>query len=112
MRLQYTVEDYRRCAAEGLTKADTARKLGRSTANVTLMAQKHQIAFPEGRLGRPSGYAPVRAKRAPSAPEIPLWIAEKIVADVAALPDGARWKYRVLRVTHGVPHNDCMAVLA
>lgn len=48
----YTVDDYRKAAASGLSMMDTARLLNVSAQTVFVMAKKHGITFKQGKRGR------------------------------------------------------------
>lgn len=43
-----SIEDYKRLAAEGYSKTETARLLGVTTPTVFAVARKHNIIFPMG----------------------------------------------------------------
>lgn len=47
--MRRTVDDYRACAGEGLSKSETARKLGVTPQAVDHMAVSHNLAFEDGR---------------------------------------------------------------
>ena len=47
--MKHTVEIYRDCAAQGLSKSETARALGVSVQAVDHMAVRHNIVFRDGR---------------------------------------------------------------
>lgn len=52
-KTRLTAKDYRTCAIEGLTMAETAQRLGKSYDAVMAMARIHQITFKRARHGRP-----------------------------------------------------------
>lgn len=50
-----SVENYKYCAAKGMTPQQTANTLGVDRATVTIMAKRHNITFAPDRHGRPAG---------------------------------------------------------
>lgn len=58
-----TADDWRRCAAAGMTMAEAARHLGRGSSTGRKMAALHGISFPPGKRGPKPGTVRFGARR-------------------------------------------------